>query len=271
MKRHQKSLFDTPFFEKQSRLMEGDILPGFDSQNSDSIVDFDPFAPTLFDISSFIGKSRLPDDIKYQLIQNRIPEATYKYLSRQYNSNTIKGGSYKRHFNREWLIEFHFLAYSKHDNGLYCLSCTLFPVEGQCHRAKLLITKPYQCYKDAHADFQKHSLLEYHKNSYSMLLSFLQVKEGKQQRIDLSLSTENRLLWQRNRIFLNKTLEFCGRQGIALRGHLDDSTSECSNQGNFKALLNFRIDAGDFALDEHLKTGAKNFLHTSPKQHKMSC
>ena len=59
MKRRQKSLFDTPFFEKQSRLMEGDILPGFDSQNSDSIVDLDPFAPTLFDISSFIGKSRL--------------------------------------------------------------------------------------------------------------------------------------------------------------------------------------------------------------------
>ena len=33
-------------------------------------------------------------------------------------------------------------------------------------------------------------------------------------------------------------LEFCGRQGISLRGHRDDSSSDSANQGNFKATKN---------------------------------
>ena len=35
-------------------------------------------------------------------------------------------------------------------------------------------------------------------------------------------------------------LVYCGKQGIALRGHRDDSTAnESTNKGNFKALLFF--------------------------------
>ena len=92
-----------------------------------------------------------------------------------------------------------------------------------------------------------------------MLQSFLQVSQGKQQRVDICISTANQKQTHLNRVFLTsiiKCLEFCGRQGIVLRGHRDYSTSESSNQGNFKALLDLRIDA-DIALDQHLKTCAK--------------
>jgi len=43
---------------------------------------------------------------------------------------------------------------------------------------------------------------------------------------------------------------FCGRQGIALRGHKDGGLVRCDedeicDDGNFKQLLHFRVDAGD--------------------------
>ena len=57
-------------------------------------------------------------------------------------------------------------------------------------------------------------------------------------------------------------MEFCGRQGIALRGHRD-ACSEEPNQENFKALIQFRINAGDVALDSHLKECWKRSTYTS--------
>ena len=60
---------------------------------------------------------------------------------------------------------------------------------------------------------------------------------------------------------------FLGRQGLSFRGHRNDSPaveeSPCTNHGNFLALLQFRIQAGDHVLEEHLKTAAKNALYTS--------
>ena len=66
-----------------------------------------------------------------------------------------------------------------------------------------------------------------------------------------------------------KTIAFCGRQNIALRGHRDNATdierdpSDTENHGNFQALLNFRVDAGDTVLGEHLATASRNATYTS--------
>ena len=66
-----------------------------------------------------------------------------------------------------------------------------------------------------------------------------------------------------------KTIELCGRQNIALRGHRDNITdlekhqSDATNHGNFWALLNYRIDAGDAVLQEHLSHCAGNATYTS--------
>ena len=63
-----------------------------------------------------------------------------------------------------------------------------------------------------------------------------------------------------------KTVIFCGQQNISLRGHRDDSrhvTDSESNLGNFQALMQFRIDAGDKVLEEHFKTSGKNCTYRS--------
>ena len=40
-------------------------------------------------------------------------------------------------------------------------------------------------------------------------------------------------------------LEFCGRQGIGLRGHRDDGSCESSNMGDYKALIKMRVYSGN--------------------------
>ena len=60
-----------------------------------------------------------------------------------------------------------------------------------------------------------------------------------------------------------KTVILCGRIPIAYRGHRDEGKlhperSIAVADGNFRALLAFRIDAGDTILKKHLLTAGKN-------------
>ena len=45
---------------------------------------------------------------------------------------------------------------------------------------------------------------------------------------------------------------------MALRGHRDYATLDAVKKGNFHASLQFRIDAGDHQLKDHLETRARN-------------
>ena len=67
-------------------------------------------------------------------------------------------------------------------------------------------------------------------------------------------------LVHRNRKVLKsvlKCLTLCARQGLALRGHRDDSTSEALNKRKFLAVVEFRREL-DARLDEHLRSGPRN-------------
>ena len=57
----------------------------------------------------------------------------------------------------------------------------------------------------------------------------------------------------------------CGKQVISLRGHREHGGGPNTNPGNFHALLNFHIDAGDSVLADHFKTAAKNAQYSSPQ------
>jgi len=63
---------------------------------------------------------------------------------------------------------------------------------------------------------------------------------------------------------ITKKIILTGRQNMALRGQRDDSQHySSSNPGNFQALLNFRVDAGDTKLQEHFENGNKNGTYRS--------
>ena len=65
----------------------------------------------------------------------------------------------------------------------------------------------------------------------------------------------------KNRVKLASILSsviFCGTHDIALRG-------KETGTGNFNELLDFRIEAGDTVLKEHMETARKNAKYTSGK------
>ncbi|GFY76648.1 TTF-type domain-containing protein [Trichonephila inaurata madagascariensis] len=60
-----------------------------------------------------------------------------------------------------------------------------------------------------------------------------------------------------------KTVIFCGKQGIALRGNSDYGSLNLNeetnkNEGNFRALVKFRVEAGDDVLEKHFKDSGRN-------------
>jgi hypothetical protein len=75
------------------------------------------------------------------------------------------------------------------------------------------------------------------------------------------MNTSHKLLIDNNRkkIFpIISSILFCGTQEIALRG-------KKSNEGNFNALINFRIEAGDNILLSHLESSPKNSKYISAR------
>ena len=62
---------------------------------------------------------------------------------------------------------------------------------------------------------------------------------------------------------LFKTIIFCGKNNIALRGPQDDDPQNASPSGNFQALLAFRIDSSEKTLQHHLETVPTNATYIS--------
>lgn len=99
-------------------------------------------------------------------------------------------------------------------------------------------------------------------------MEFMSKMENKHQPVTMQINAALAARVAQNRKKLQsilKTVIFCGRQNIPLRGHRDDSRhlSEDGNHGNFQALLEFRIDAGDKVLEEHFKNANKNATYRS--------
>ena len=114
--------------------------------------------------------------------------------------------------------------------------------------------------------FRQHKKV-YHLHSVSDMLTFLRVMNSEQTPIDHQLVSAVAQQVQRNRELLKsiiRTIIFCSKQNIALRGHRDDSQhfQQPGNHGNFHALLNFRTESGDKSLQTHLEKAPLNARYT---------
>lgn len=103
-----------------------------------------------------------------------IPDENYKFPA---------SGKRNLKFQRKWLNEFNWLAYSQSCDGALCQYCVLFcPTEvgkGSSQRAKSFVTQPYTNWKDAKENFRKHADLNYHKDSVTFAQNFIDVQDKK--------------------------------------------------------------------------------------------
>lgn len=175
-------------------------------------------------------------------------------------------------FRKNWLTEFHWLAYSKKYDGAFCRYCPFFTPGGVGRGGqvpKSLVTTAFTRWKDAKEQFRYHQDLNYHKNAVISAQNFIEVREKKTVEISLQLDKAKKMEIEQNRKFFSsiiETLLFLGRQGIAFRGHRDAGPllSESSeNDGNFRNLLRFRMAAGDDVLKTMLEM--QKIQYTSPK------
>lgn len=119
------------------------------------------------------------------------------------------------------------------------------------------MTKPFTCYSKAGDKLKKHSSKTYHQDAMMRAENFLSTMTSPSLGIDNKFDNRNKKQIEINRRVIASVAEtvlFCGRQGLALRGHNDDGILEDENTSNFNALLKFRIDSGDTVLAEHLRS-----------------
>lgn len=126
-------------------------------------------------------------------------------------------------------------------------------------------------WKKATGVFNEHEKKTFHRNSVLAAEYFLEILEGKKNPIDQDLDRGLREQVARNRkrlIPVITTVVWCGRQGVALRGHRDSgridlSTEPAENEGNFKTLLRLQACNGDESLKSHLEECGVNATYTS--------
>ena len=178
----------------------------------------------------------------------------------------------EKHFQSGWLTKYNGLVYSESADGGFCKYCVTFAKCGpKVKELGVLVNKPLTNFKKATEKLDEHFHdKHFHKAAMEAAMLFIKVQKNKSLSIDQQLSNLRRQNVAKNRLVLRSIVEaviLCARQGLALRGHRDDSThvesAPLANHGNFLALFQFRIRAGDELLKEHLQTAKGNALYTS--------
>ena len=164
-----------------------------------------------------------------------------------------------------------------------------------------LVKTPLKNFKDLggdKGDLATHALHKYHLRAAQAAKDFIQTYENPEKEIANQTSSQRLRQIQENRVRLQpivKSIIFCGRNNISLRGHRDDgrvvdlgteandstSTGTKKDQkakdkasksskspsqlqdGTFKQLLAFRVDSGDKILEEHLKKSSARATYIS--------
>ena len=134
------------------------------------------------------------------------------------------------------------------------------------------MSQPLTRFEKALGVLRKHADKGYHIDAVVKAEEFMKVMANQQPDIchRLSQALADRIASNhQNLASIFKTIEFCGCHNIALRGHCDNVTNiekdplDIENHGNFRALLSFRVDAGDTVLGDHLALAPRNATNTS--------
>ena len=242
-----------------------------DNENDDTETDIPPpkrpsLDPEITDVASFVWQSSSCSHTKYNLLVNHFkPMFNYPFPM----------SNHGRAFQYSWLTQFPWLAYSKLENGGYCLPCVLFATTSyQGSSPNVLVSRPLTASKKSLEILRNHGKKNYHKQAVLGRDEFLRVMEHRQPGIQSQIhqAMADRIASNREKLAsIFKTIEFCGRQNISLRGHRDNDTDiekdhseqHTVNHGNFRALLHFRVDAGDTVLGDHLSRASRNATYTS--------
>ncbi|KAG5865935.1 hypothetical protein JTB14_011969 [Gonioctena quinquepunctata] len=206
----------------------------------------------------------MSDYEKYNFIKNtwHSPRNYVLPFSEHNKNNRIA----KRLLSHDQLAKYEWLSYSLVHIGLYCEYCVVFAQGSGRNKTECLkslvqtaVTKFAKLFgKDVVLDI--HDSNKYHKESILRSNTFVNCYENPTFDIRNVLSEGRKRQVEENRkrlVPIMRSVIFLARQNIPFRGHRDDAelfNTSRVNEGNFRELLRFRIEAGDRVLEEHLRS-----------------
>ena len=219
-----------------------------------------------FDVGTVFQEiARFSDAEKFRFIEHVWkPDPLFEFPA------TLESGDRLRKFKPDWLVRYPWLVYSKYLDGAFCLPCLCFGIEFGKNGSKLdkLFRSPLTFWTTAMAKFRQHSSgkSEVHSHSVMAMQNFLLVMKNQVVPVEQQLDRLMQEQIRKNREIMKsivKTVLFCGQNNIALRGRRDDNPDNRGLQGNFQALLDFRVDSGDEQLKQHLENAPRNAVYRS--------
>lgn len=136
--------------------------------------------------------------------------------------------------------------------------------------AGVLVNSALKNFNKATDILKEHNKKEYHMAASVKAENFIKIMQEPQKAISSIIDTQRSTLIEKNRKLLHSIISciiYCGRQNIALRGHVESTElteGGANNPGNFLALLKFRADAGDEVLANHFSQATNGAKYTSP-------
>nr|XP_039264344.1 uncharacterized protein LOC120340147 [Styela clava] len=224
------------------------------------------------DIGTFDPNEKSTDQQKYDYLTNTWkPKTSFQFPRVE---KKIKKKIRYLSFQNKWLDSYKWLAYSPSQNGGFCKSSKIFaPERVRGAELRVLVKKPMKNYKNATVILAEHATKAYHQLANTKPENFVQAYKSSQGNVveQMSHHREQQALENRKGMLsLIDIIELCGRQMLSLRGHRDfgkidqPSIFEANeNEGNFRALVRFRIQSGDQDLQKFIHGSAKNVQYTS--------
>ena len=223
-----------------------------------------------------IGKL-LAENVNFKTLPR---EQLYQILTHEPNPNSavyprtrVSPSNSFRQFQPTWLKKHPWLHYSQFTDGAFCHACAVFltdnPGGQSCGQ---LVTKPFKAWVKQFCKFESHAKNQYHLTSLARMSEFIERYKHPEVAVDTQLNKRLQHQMECNQKVIEslfKIIIFCGKQGLAYRGHRDDlinfsdlEVESSHNEGNFIELVKFRAET-DSNLHNHLQNAPKNAKYTS--------
>lgn len=205
------------------------------------------------DLGKWVGRASLMTKSEKMEMLKRcwVPPTNYDF------AEDAKAANLKRKFNHCWLQTYApWLVYSKYLKGSLCLYCVLFPPKIVTGILGSFVTRSFCRFKNMHEYCIKHASSHYHQAAVNDAKNF-----SENAPVDLMINTAHQKEIENNRQILASvisTVIFCGTHDLPLRG-------KEQHQGVLEDLLRLRIESGDQVLKQHIESGKKNAMYTSPQ------
>ncbi|XP_037534998.1 zinc finger MYM-type protein 1 [Nematolebias whitei] len=196
---------------------------------------------------------------KYMMLKNHVkPGSDYIF------PKTYTGGCY-RSFKLSWLQEFNWMVYSQNVDGVFCLGCSLFCTNRSAKGS--FVTRPFTAWQKKAEKCREHQSSKYHQEALQLKDEFLSSMEKPAANVRTLLDKRKADNVRNNREVVKavaETVLYCGRQCIALRGHVETPNEE-RNPGNFLRLLQLVANHNETVKNHLASPMMKNATYISPQ------